>query len=56
MDPMLAAMLITLATVMIVATAAVMIAHFAVKGTDSSHRAAVLESVAKIVWAIRGKR
>ncbi|MDX3715791.1 MULTISPECIES: hypothetical protein [Streptomyces] len=56
MDSLLAGALTALAMVVIVAAAAVLITHFAMKGADSRHRAAVLESVAEVIRAIRGKR
>ncbi|MFH8573777.1 hypothetical protein [Streptomyces sp. NPDC017993] len=56
MDPMMAGMLTALSVVTIVAAAAVLITHFAVKGTESRHRAVVLEGVAAVIRAIRGKR
>ncbi|MGI5473270.1 hypothetical protein [Streptomyces sp. CA-132043] len=56
MDPLLAGALTILAGVTIVAAAAGFITLIALKGTASQDRAAVLESVAKIVAALRGRR
>ena len=54
MDPMLAWLVV--AVVLIIATATVVIARYALNGTASEHRAAVLSAVAEIARAIRGRR
>ncbi|MET7495649.1 hypothetical protein [Streptomyces sp900116325] len=54
MNPELAWLIGIVAVVIIVAVAAV--ARFALSGTQSEHRAAVLSGVAEVVRAIRGKR
>ncbi|MER6048319.1 hypothetical protein ABT168_12780 [Streptomyces sp. NPDC001793] len=56
MDPLMASLLTALVAVTIVAVAAVLITHLAVRGTESRHRAAVLESVASVIRSIHSKR
>ncbi|MFB6641578.1 hypothetical protein ACFCYF_30540 [Streptomyces chartreusis] len=56
MDPMLAWLVVAVAVVLIIAIAAVAVARYALNGTDSEHRAAVLSAVAEIVRAVRGRR
>lgn len=56
MDPMLAWLVVAVAVVLIIAIAAVAVARYALNGTDSEHRAAVLSAVAEVVRAIRGRR
>ncbi|MFE4959995.1 hypothetical protein ACFRCW_39990 [Streptomyces sp. NPDC056653] len=56
MNPELAWLIGIVAVVIIVAVAAVLVARFALSGTQSKHRAAVLSGVAEVVRAIRGKR
>ncbi|WP_333754134.1 hypothetical protein [Streptomyces sp. IBSBF 3352] len=56
MDPLLIALLATVITLSVVAVASVLIAHFALKDTDSGHRAHVLSAAAEFVRAIRGKK
>ncbi|MER5757556.1 hypothetical protein [Streptomyces sp. NPDC002088] len=56
MDPVLVWMAVALAAMLIVAVAAVLVARFALSGTASEHRAAVLSAVAEIIRAIHGKR
>ncbi|WP_265568631.1 hypothetical protein [Streptomyces hygroscopicus] len=56
MDTLIASLLGGAVVVMIVAVAAVLVARFAMNGTDSGDRAAVLQGVATVIRAIRGKR
>ncbi|MEV0442954.1 hypothetical protein AB0I84_15950 [Streptomyces spectabilis] len=53
---MTALMLASMAMVLIIAMAAVAITWLATKGTDSQHRATVVENIAQVVRAIRGRR
>ncbi|MGW1537853.1 hypothetical protein [Streptomyces aureus] len=56
MDPMLAATVAAVAVTLIVAVATVLVARFALNGTDSADRATVLRAAAAVILAIRGKR
>ncbi|WP_197085343.1 hypothetical protein [Saccharothrix sp. ST-888] len=56
MNPIIAATLTALGTVTVIAAAAVLVVWLAMRGTDSRHRAAVIDSVAGLLRAIRGRR
>jgi hypothetical protein len=55
-DPLLLAALCGLVILLIVAVTAVLIARYALDGTDSRDRARVLTALAEVVRALRGKR
>ncbi|MFF5307673.1 hypothetical protein ACFY5F_50890 [Streptomyces sp. NPDC013161] len=56
MDPLTMALLVSLATVAMLAVTALLVTRAALKGTDSQRRAEVLRAVAEIIRAIRGKK
>ncbi|WP_344407136.1 hypothetical protein [Streptomyces longisporus] len=56
MDSVLVWPLAVVASMTVVAVAAVLLARFALRGTASEHRAAVLGAVADVVRAVRGRR
>ncbi|MEW2622134.1 hypothetical protein [Streptomyces sp. NPDC048106] len=56
MDPLLLAAASALVTLLIIAAAAVLIVRSALTDTDSKDRASILEGVAEVVRALRGKR
>jgi hypothetical protein len=56
MDPILVWPAVVISSLAIVAATAVLVARFALRNTESEHRAAVLTAVADIVHAVRGKR
>lgn len=55
MEPLLLTALISAGVVLIAAAAAVLVARLALTGTESRDRAAVLNAVADIIRAIRGR-
>ena len=56
MEPIILATAAAVSTVLILATAAVIIVRLTITGTASPHRASVLNSIAQIILAIRGKK
>lgn len=56
MDPLLLTAASALLSLLIIATAAVLIVRSALTDTDSEDRASVLGAVAEVVRALRGKR
>jgi hypothetical protein len=55
MEPLLLTVLMPAGVVLITATAAVLLVHLALTGTDSRDRAAVLNAIASIIRAIKGR-
>lgn len=53
MDPVLIAWFAMVASMTVGAVAAVLVAHSALRGTASEHRAAVLNAVAEVIRALR---
>ncbi|MFE7531585.1 hypothetical protein ACFU7Y_38640 [Kitasatospora sp. NPDC057542] len=56
MDPVLGALIATVAVTLIIAVAAVLVVRFAVSGTEGRTRAAILTAAAEVIRAIRGRR
>ncbi|MEU9554692.1 hypothetical protein [Streptomyces fumanus] len=56
MNPLLIAVLCGVVILLIIAWTAIVIARYALDGTDSEDRARVLTALAEVVRALRGKR